>query len=280
MRGRKGLDSTSAFIYFSFALIIIFFGGPAIWVFSLSLRVPAEIFAFPPRIIPSIVAWWNYMDVWRLSDMGLYMYNSFKIIFFTVFGVLLVAVPASYAYSRFQFRGRQSTLFGLLVFQMISPLVIAIPLYRYMDQMGLLDTHIGVIMVYIAVQIPFTTWLLKGFFDSIPRSLDEAAMIDGCSRYSAMVRVVAPISAPGITAATIFNAIMSWSQFIIPFILLTRSHNFPVAVGILHFQDVTTETQLHLLAAASVMAMVPPILIFIGLQGFVVKVLISGAVKG
>jgi len=135
---------------------------------------------------------------------------------------------------------------------------------------------------YITVQIPFTVWLLKGFFDSIPSELDDAARIDGCGRVESLLRVILPLAAPGIFAAMVFDTISSWSQFIVPYILLADSSLFPVSVGVLHFQTAQTEGEItaHLLAAAAVIAMMPAILLFVFLQRFVVSLMVTGAVKG
>ena len=136
---------------------------------------------------------------------------------------MLFATPAAYALSRFQFRNRNLAMIGLLAFQMISPLVIMVPLYRYMDRVGMTDSLLAAGFIYIAVAAPLFTWMLKGFLDGIPQSLEEAAMIDGCTRFGAFMRVVLPLSLPGLTSAFVLNAILGWSQFIIPFILISQA---------------------------------------------------------
>src|SRR5436305_9463189 len=127
-------------------------------------------------------------------------------------------------------------MMGLLAFQMISPLVILVPLYRYMSWLGLLDTHFATIMVYIALGVPLASWLLKGSIDAIPRSLDEAAMIDGCNRFSVFWRIILPLTGPGIASVFIITVIAGWSQFLVPFLLLTKNDLMPIGVGIFNFQ--------------------------------------------
>jgi multiple sugar transport system permease protein len=279
---RKTIDIKKIGIYLFYILTIIFFAGPVFWIISLSLKTQREIFSYPPRLLPETFAIDNYRQVLETSHIPLFLWNSTKLTLFSVVLGLLVTVPAAYAFSRFRFRGRQQLLFAVLAFQMISPLILAIPLYRYFNKLNLLDTHLGAIVVYVAIQVPFTVWLLKGFFDSIPISLDEAARIDGCSRLASLRNVILPLARPGIAAAMIFNIISSWSQFIIPFILLSNTRLLPIAVGILQYRDTQTagEITIHLLAAASVLAMLPAILIFVVLQRFVVQVMVAGAVKG
>jgi multiple sugar transport system permease protein len=279
---RRRFDPMILFLYATYIIILIVFLGPLLWVISLSLKTRPEVLAYPPRLIPETFAWENYVHVWTATRVPLYLYNSAKLTFFAVVGGLFISVPAAFAYSRFRFRGRTVSLFALLTFQMISPLVVAIPLYRYFNQLGILDTHASVILVFITVQIPFTVWLLKGFFDSIPLELDDAARIDGCGRVQSLLLITLPLAAPGVFAAMVFNVISSWSQFIIPYILLSDNTMFPVSVGILYFQAAQMEGELtaHLLAAASVVAMMPALLIFAFLQRFVVGLMVAGAVKG
>ena len=151
-----------------------------------------------------------------------YLWNGLKLAVIGAVGAMIFATPAAYALSRFRFRARRFWMIGLLAFQMISPLVIMVPLYRYMDRIGLTESHFGASMIYIAIAAPLFTWMLKGFLDGIPQSLEDAAMIDGCTRFGAFMRVVLPLSLPGLTSAFVLNAILGWSQFIIPFILLSR----------------------------------------------------------
>jgi multiple sugar transport system permease protein len=193
---------------------------------------------------------------------------------------MLFATPAAYALSRFRFRHRNLAMIGLLAFQMISPLVIMVPLYRYMDRVGLTDSHFGAALLYIAIAAPLFTWMLKGFLDGIPQSLEDAAMIDGCTRFGAFMRVILPLSLPGLTSAFVLNAILGWSQFIIPFILLSRASLQPIAVGIFNFQGTTNQTSTQILAAASVLSIVPAVLVFLILQRFIIGALMAGAVKG
>lgn len=279
---RRRIDPANVLIYAAYAVILLVFLGPLLWVISLSLKTRPEVLAYPPRLIPETFAWQNYVHIWQATRIPLYLWNTVKITFFVVVGGLFISVPAAFAYSRFRFRARTTTLFALLTFQMISPLVVAIPLYRYFNQLNLLDTHLAVILVYITVQIPFTVWLLKGFFDSIPIELDDAARIDGCGRVQSLLLVILPVAAPGIFAAMVFNIISAWSQFIVPYILLSESSLFPVSVGVLHFQTAQTEGEItaHLLAAAAVIAMMPALLLFAFLQRFVVGLMVAGAVKG
>ena len=282
MQNRRRLDGTKVLIYASYLIVILLFWGPVAWMISLSLKTIPDILAYPPKLFPSHFAIENYGTIFAKSTIPRNMLNSAKITVITVVGNLLVTVPAAYAFSRFRFKGRTQILMAILLFQMISTLIIILPLYRYFIKLNLLDSHFGLILIYITVQIPFTVWLLKGFFDSIPKSLDDAARIDGASRLQSVIRVLIPVAMPGIAAAVLFNTINAWSQFLIPFVLIGKGRLQPVSVGVAKFAETVGEAIVttHLLAAASLMAMLPAIAIFIVLQRFIVKILISGAVKG
>ena len=282
MQNRRRLDATRILIYASYLIVILLFWGPVAWMISLSLKTIPDILAYPPKLFPSHFAIENYGTIFAKSTIPRNMLNSAKITVITVVGTLLVTVPAAYAFSRFRFKGRTQILMAILLFQMISTLIIILPLYRYFIKLNLLDSHFGLILIYITVQIPFSVWLLKGFFDSIPKSLDDAARIDGASRLQSVIRVLIPVAMPGIAAAVLFNTINAWSQFLIPFVLIGKGRLQPVSVGVAKFAETVGEAIVttHLLAAASLMAMLPAIAIFIVLQRFIVKILISGAVKG
>jgi multiple sugar transport system permease protein len=266
--------------YVAFLVICIFFAGPLLWLVSLSIRTSAEIYVSEIRLWPHEPTLENYRTALSNPLFLTYLWNGLKLAIAGAVGAMLFATPAAYALSRFRFRNRNLAMIGLLAFQMISPLVIMVPLYRYMDRVGLTDTHFGAAMLYIAIAAPLFTWMLKGFLDGIPQSLEDAAMIDGCTRFGAFMRVILPLSLPGLTSAFVLNAILGWSQFIIPFILLSKANLQPIAVGIFNFQGTTNQTSTQILAAASVLSIVPAVLVFLLLQRFIIGALMAGAVKG
>jgi multiple sugar transport system permease protein len=266
--------------YVAYFFICLFFAGPLLWLVSLSIRTTAEIYVSDIRLWPQNPTLENYSAALGNPLFPVYLWNGLKLAIAGAVGAMLFATPAAYALSRFHFRHRNMTMIGLLAFQMISPLVIMVPLYRYMDRVGLTDSHFGAIVLYIAVASPLFTWMLKGFLDGIPQSLEDAAMIDGCTRFGAFMRVILPLSLPGLTSAFVLNAILGWSQFIIPFILLSRTSLQPIAVGIFNFQGTYSQTSTQILAAASVLSIVPAVVVFLVLQRFIIGALMAGAVKG
>jgi multiple sugar transport system permease protein len=266
--------------YVAYAVIFLFFAGPLLWLVSLSIRTSAEIYVSDIRILPHEPTFANFVGVLHHPLFPLYLWNGLKLAIAGAFGAMLFATPAAYALSRFRFRHRNLMMIGLLAFQMISPLVIMVPLYRYMDDIGLTDSQFGAALVYIAIASPLFTWMLKAFLDGIPQSLEDAAMIDGCTRWGAFLRVILPLSLPGVTSAFVLNAILGWSQFIIPFILISKPALLPISVGIFNFQGTYSQNSTQILAAASVLSIIPAVVVFLLLQRLIVGALTAGALKG
>lgn len=267
-------------LYAAYGAITIFFLFPIFWVLSMSLKSVQQLFATPPIWFSLDPQFENYGYVFSNTPIVRYLLNSALIVSLTVFFTVLVATLAAYGFSRFAFRYKKPSLMAVLVFQMISPVVIAIPLYRLFVALNLLNNYASLIVVYVAVVLPFTTWFLKGYFDTIPYQMDEAAIVDGASRPQILLWVLLPVCAPGMATAAILAAVLSWSQFVIPFILLDDRSLYPVSVGLVNLQSNTDAITLHYLSAASVIAIAPVIAIFVLLQRYIVNALTSGAVKG
>ncbi len=203
--------------------------------------------------IPDNPTFSNYSEVLGSAQFPRFMLNSAILSAIGAFGTILVAAPAAYAFSRIDFAGRRRLLLGVLALQMISPLVLAFPLYRYFASLGLLNNLPATGLVYVAVLMPLATWMLKGFFDGIPSELDEAAMIDGANRWRGVhARSCCRSRGPGLTAVFVIMALLAWAEFVIPYILLTGPSHLPIAVGILNFQGTYATNATGILAAGSV----------------------------
>lgn len=266
--------------YLVFAVALVFFGFPLLWVLSLSIRTAQEVYVTSLQLIPNNPTIENYLTVLGTQQFSLYLWNSLKLTIAGSLGAVIVASPAAYAFSRLDFRGNKALLLGVLALQMISPLVIMIPLYRYFAALNLLESHLSAAMVYIAVLVPVATWMLKGFFDGIPPDLDDAAMVDGCTRFGAFRRVTLPLILPGLTSVFVITAILAWGEFVVPFILLTEPSLVPISVGIYNFQSSYATTSTQILAAGGILAMLPAIAVFVVMQRFIVRALTAGAIKG
>lgn len=263
--------------YVIYVLAILFFVFPILWVVSMSLRPEGDVLTYPVQFIPEELT----LDAYRrvIGPSQVWLWNSTKIALLQALGILLVCVPAAYAFSRFEFRGRQHVLFGILLFQMISPVIIVIPMYSVMSTLGLMNTHLGLILLYVGLQVPFSTWLLKSYFDTIPDQLDDAARVDGCSRLQTLWHVLMPSMLPGVAVVVIFNFVFSWSEFVMAFTILRSSGLFTISVGVFAFDGQYTAAW-TLIAAVSVLAILPLIVMFVVLQRYFIRGLTEGAVKG
>ncbi|MEO0665366.1 MAG: carbohydrate ABC transporter permease [Pseudomonadota bacterium] len=280
MSRRTGAWLGDAATYLAAFVLLVLFAAPMLWLVSLAIRTPAEIFLGAARFIPEEPTLANFQQVLTDRTFGLYLWNGIKLCALGALGALLTAIPAAYVFSRRQFRGASVLMLGILTVQMVSPLVLLIPLYRYMEGLGLLETHAAAAGVYMALGVPLSVWMLKAAFDAIPRSLEEAAAIDGCSAPSVLFFVTLPLAAPGMASAFILNMLMGWSQFLVPFILLSQDRLQPISVAIFNYAGSTSASTTQLLAAACVITVLPAIAAFLALQRLIVGAIMAGAVKG
>ncbi len=267
-------------LYLFYIAVAAFFLLPILWVLSLSLKTVPELYRMPPSLLPDSFMLDNYKYVVVQVRLLTGVWNSIKITLGTIAGTLVISIPAAYCFSRMKFKFSKQLQFIILMFQMISPLVVVVPIYRYFSMMHLLNSHTGLICIYIATSAPFQVWFLKSFIDTIPKELDEAATIDGCNRLQTVIKMILPVIAPGIFSAVLLIFILSWSQFVIPYILIDTPSKMPIAVQLVNLQSTLSQITTHYLAAASIVAILPTIILFVFLQKYIVAALTAGAVKG
>ena len=252
---------------------------PQLWLFSLSLKSKAGVYEYPPQWLPAGGSLANYRFALTHTQVPWYLWNSAIVAVLAAAATLAVAIPAAYVISRERFHGRQPLMAALLAVQMVSPVILLVPIYGVIERLGLVDTRAGLILVYAAMQVPFTVWVLENFFDAVPRSIFEAARLDGASRARTLWTIVLPLVGPGLGATAIFNLAAYWSEFSLALVLLDSQERFTMPLGLFSFQS-AYETDWQLLAAASFIALVPVLAAFVLLQRFFVAGLTAGAVKG
>jgi multiple sugar transport system permease protein len=252
---------------------------PQLWLVSLSLKDRGAVFAYPPRWIPEQPSLANYAFALTGTQVPWYLWNSVKVALAATLMTLAIGVPAGFVLSRERFNGRAPFMMLLLVVQMISPVVLLLPLYALVNRLGLIDTHGGLVLAYSAIQVPFTAWVLKNFFDAVPPALFEAARLDGASRLRTLRSIALPLVAPGLAATTIFNLAAYWSEFALALVLLDSQSRFTIPIGVFSLQS-AYETEWQLVAAASFIGLVPMMAAFVLLQRYFIAGLTAGAVKG
>ena len=252
---------------------------PLIWVVTTSMRPLSEMTQTPPLIFPRALTLNAYVEMWDTGPFVKYFANSVAISLSTALIALAFSVCAAYAFARFRFRGNTLLLMVVVMSQMLPGSSILIPLFQVIRSLGLLDTHVGMVLIYTGFAIPFCTWLLNGYFRAIPTDLEQAALIDGCNRLQLLHRIVLPLAAPAIVAVGTFAFLLSWNEFLFAFVF-TKSQALTIPVGLRAAflgQYVNKYDQLF---AASLIFSLPPIALFVGLQRYFVQGLTAGAVKG
>lgn len=252
---------------------------PQLWLFSVSLKTKSGVFEYPPRLIGQTASLGNYRFVMERTQVPTYLWNSGRVAVLATVLTLLLGLPAAYVLSRERFRSRGPLLTALLVVQTVSPIILLVPIYGVVGGLRLLDTHTGLVLVYAAMQLPLTIVIMKTFFDAIPPSLFEAARLDGASRAYTWRRVALPLVGPGLAATAIFNLAAYWAEFGLALVLLDSQSRFTMPIGLFSFQS-GYETEWQLVAAASVIGLLPVIAAFVLLQRYFVAGLTAGAVKG
>jgi len=260
------------------ALMLVFL-LPQLWLLSLSLKEKSAVFQYPPRLVPQHPTLDNYLFALTRTQVPWYLWNSCKVSVLATLLTLAVSLPAAYVLSRERFRGRAPVMGMLLAMQMLSPVVLLVPIYGLVQRLGLVDTHAGLILVYASLQVPFTIWLMKAFFDAVPPALFDAARIDGAGRWLTFRVISLPLVAPGLAAAGILNLAAYWSEFSLALILLDAQERFTVPVGLFSLQG-AYETEWHIVAAASLVGIMPVIGAFVLLQRHFIAGLTAGSVKG
>lgn len=263
----------------AYALLVLVVLLPLSWAFFGSLKPQSEIFAYPPSFLPRQFSFQAYADILGRTQIPRFLVNSIVVTTLTTILVILCASVAAYGFSRWSFRGKNVVMVGLLVCQLIPSGVTIIPYYLMMNQLNLLNTHAGLILIFTATHVPFALWIIKGQFDAIPVSLDEAAVIDGASRLRVLTTVIMPVSLPGIGAAACLTFITVWAEFLIPMVLANSPETTLVSVGLYNLFGRDSTTFYNQLFAAAVLATTPVIIAYLVAQEQFISGLTGGAEK-
>ncbi|MBW8638908.1 carbohydrate ABC transporter permease [Hoeflea sp. WL0058] len=267
-------------LFFAMAIICL----PGLWIVLSSLRPTVEIMAKPPVWIPRNVSLDAYVAMFSgVGQGGIpvldYFRNSLIISVTSTVIALCIGMAGGYAFARYRFRGKTSIFLGFMLTRTVPGIALSLPLFFVYARLGIIDTHFGLILAYVALNVPFTVWLIDGFFRQVPRDLAEAAQIDGCTRWQAFWRVEFPLARPGIASAGIFAFLISWNEFALASQLTRSTNSKTLPVGLL---DYTAEFTIDWrgMCALAVVMIIPALTLTFIVQKHLVSGLTSGAVKG
>ena len=270
---RRLVQFTGLCAFFAFAVF------PVYWMVATSLTPEKDLFVWPLRYFPAAPTLEHYAAAFLRTDIPRFFTNSLTVASLASACTLTVSVLGGYALARYRFRGRQATLLVFLATQMMPVVVLIVPLFIIFRMLGLLDTLYSLMIVYTVLNIPFCTLMMQGFFAGVPSELEEAAMVDGCNRMGAILRVAVPLARPGLIATFLFAFIGAWNELLFAVMFLNTESTFTLPVGLYNF---ISKYDVHWgrMMAGATLALLPALAVFAFVQRYMVRGLALGAVKG
>jgi ABC-type glycerol-3-phosphate transport system permease component len=277
---RSGARNLGTVIAYVILIALLFFAlAPVALMIGTAFKPNFEIFQVPPRWLPRAPTLSNFQKVVFNSGIPRYALNSVIIATLTTFAALVLGTLAGYGFSRFKFQGNRALSLFMLLGQLLPLIALIVPFFQIFDAVGLLDTKIGIALAHLTTALPLVTWMSASYFSTIPVELDEAAIIDGCTRMQALRKVVLPVALPGIISIALFAFLMSWNEFVLASVLTNTDNSKTLPIGLSEFATMFTVDWGSTMAAAFLMA-VPVVAVFLAFQKQFVRGLSAGAVKG
>jgi multiple sugar transport system permease protein len=258
-------------------LLVLLF--PFFVMISTMLKSGKDVYAVPPMWIPTHVQWSNFVTVWVQYDLARYFLSSLIIALGATALNTLLSVPAAYAIARLRFPGRKVAMYLLLMIEMFSPVIVIISLFKVVAAFHMLDTRISLIVLDALFTVAFNTWMMNGYFKTIPKDIEEAALIDGCTRVQTMTRIMLPISVPGLVTVMIYAFIFAWNEFLFGLTFISSKNKMPLTIALFNFVG-QYNTQWQYLTMAAFFALIPVLVLFYLIEKRLVAGLAGGAVKG
>lgn len=270
-----------ALFYAAVALVVLWSLGPFLWQVVTSLKPPGEVMTVPPTYWPSAPTLASYAKIFSTRPFATYLFNSAVVASATTALCTALATLAAYAFARLPLPGGTWAVRTMLFVSLFPPTVLIVPLYRLVQTAGLLNNPLGLILPYTALNLPFAIWVLMTFFKAVPKDLEEAAAVDGLSRWQTLWKVVFPLAAPAVATTAILVFIFSWNEFLLALVFMSKDAARTVPVGIAMLSGVTVyEVPWDQISAAVVLTTLPVVALVLAFQRRIVEGLTAGAVKG
>lgn len=261
-------------------LIALIWLIPVYWMVNSAFQPSSELMSTPPHLLPEEFTWDNFATAFADANFWPALRASLIAATLTVAFAAAGALCAAFALSRFRFRGRTTMIIAILVVQMIPAEALFISQYRMLDGWGMLNSVIGLSVLYIGTIVPFIAWMMRGFVDGVPIELEEAAMVDGCSHVGAFARVTLPLLVPGIISTSVFGFLFAWNEYTLALIVLSKDSAVTLPIWLQSFQQGMKATDWGAVMAGATLIAIPVIIIFVLVQNKISKGMVAGAVKG
>ena len=273
----KKFETWLIFIFLSlFTLAILY---PVLNIISISLRTDNAFETQSLSLFTSELSLGSYKTLFTETSFLKWAWNSFIVTFVVTLTGVALASTSGYALSRFNFKGRQFGMLSLLTTQMFPATMLLLPFFILLSKIGLINSYIGLIIIYSSTALPFCIWQMKGYYDTIPVSLEESARLDGCNRFQTFYKIILPLSKPALVITALFSFMSSWSEYVVAAIILQDPELYTLPLGLKSFQA-SLSTQWGLYAAGAVVVSIPVTILFISLAKYLVSGLTVGSVKG
>lgn len=266
--------------YLILAGYLVFLGFPLVWLLSTALKSREELFGVTPTLFPRSPTLANFGQAMRQADLLQAGANSLRVATATTLLVLAIALPAAYALARTKTRLKPVALGWVLISQIFPVILVIIPLFLILNQFGLVDSILGLVIVSAVYALPFGLWMLQGYIAAIPPDLEEAGAMDGAGRLRVLVSIVLPLLRPGLVAAALFTFISTWNEFFFALVLIQDPAKVTLSLTLARFVGAEGQVELGALAAGSLLATLPSLVFFMIIQRRLTSGLLTGAVKG
>ncbi|ADK79875.1 carbohydrate ABC transporter permease [Sediminispirochaeta smaragdinae] len=259
-------------------LALLFILTPVIWLFLTSIKTRSEMFQTPITLFPKTFDFGNYVKIWEKIQFGTFIKNSLIMSLYNTVVTLAIASMAAYSLSRYTFKGKDFFLRYLLVSQMFPAVLVLIPLFLMVKRIGLLGTFTGLEICYLTITIPFCTWALKNYFDKITPTIEESAMIDGCSFITSYIKIFLPVALPGLVSVGTYCFLSSWNEYLFTVVFMQTQDTWTLPVGLAALSG-QFALDMGLLTAGGIISLVPAVIIMLFLQKYLLEGMLAGSVK-